>query len=90
MSYYIFAGIYERGMLFKFKDFAVLIVAALSIILPQGVAGAGQGTPDSLRAITASATALQKGELNIELANYFLVKISSKNDFATIVHIPAT
>jgi len=72
VSYYIFAGIYETGMLFKFKDFAVLIVAVLSIILPQGVAG--QGTPDSLRTIMVNATALQKGELNIELANYFLIK----------------
>nr|WP_322626120.1 ATP-binding protein [uncultured Flavobacterium sp.] len=53
-------------------NFTVIIFSVLSLLIPQLLLS--QNTPDSLRTLMARADNPGKGELNIELANYFLAQ----------------
>ncbi|MEL1245027.1 ATP-binding protein [Flavobacterium sp. DGU11] len=52
------------------RNLVFLIIAALSFLMPLNVSG--QHTADSLRHLMKSANELRRGELNVEMATYFL------------------
>ena len=56
----------------KMGNFAIFIFTILSVLTP--LLSFGQKTPDSLRVLIANADDLRKGELNMELADYFLAQ----------------
>ncbi|RZK13617.1 MAG: tetratricopeptide repeat protein, partial [Flavobacterium sp.] len=63
---------YEETHYKIIRNFIVIICMVLLVLTPR--LSFGQKTPDSLRVLIANADDLRKGDLNMELADYFLAQ----------------